>query len=81
MTENRRHEIMSKEALSIKDIQELYDVSAATACRLMQKWKFRAGDRLNVRGKIHIIDYQKAIRSSEDHEQTVRGYRTVCLSK
>ena len=36
MTEERRREIFSKEALSIKDVQELYDVSYSKASVLIR---------------------------------------------
>ena len=56
MTEQRRKEIFSKETISTHEIAELYGVCLATASGIMQRIK-RNGDRLGLRGKIHINDY------------------------
>ena len=79
MTEARRREIFSKEALSISDVAELYGVCSSQAAKMIRLWKFRAGDRLNIKGKIHVLDYKKALEWNEENEQEIRSYRTVCL--
>jgi hypothetical protein len=82
MTEERRREIFSKEALTIKDVQELYDVSYSSAALLIRNWKRVAGDRIKIQGRIHIEDYKKAIRREDDGEEfSLRDVRTVCVSR
>ena len=56
MTDKRRAEIFSKETISTKELAELYGVCLSSASQLMQRIK-RNGDRLNIRGKIHVKDY------------------------
>ena len=56
MTDKRRAEIFSKETISTKELAELYGVCLSSASQLMQRIK-RSGDRLNIRGKIHVKDY------------------------
>ena len=92
MTEERRKQIMSQEALAINDIVELYGVSYTQAASLIRRWKRQAGDRLSIQGRIHILDYKNAIRRDGDPEETVRkeneendrsvrGVRSVCFPK
>ena len=66
MTEERRKELFSQEAFGIKDIQELYCVSYSQAQKFIAQWKRQAGDRLCMQGKIHILDYKKAIHRDDD---------------
>lgn len=56
MTYAEREEIFSKEYLSISDIQKLLGLDYNTASTLIRTIKL-FGDRLKVRGKIHIQDY------------------------
>ena len=90
MTEERRKQIMSQEALSINDISELYGVSYSQAATLIRRWKRQAGDRLSIQGRIHILDYKIAIRrdvdseeivrkENEEDDRKVRGVRSVCF--
>ena len=62
MDYKRREEIFSKEALSIKDVSELFGCSEGKACVLIKGWKRKLiyqdkTLRLDVSGKIHILDY------------------------
>jgi hypothetical protein len=62
----RREAIFSKEALSIKDVAELYGCCESKACILIKGWKNKLiyqdiPLRLDVRGKIHVLDYMKAL--------------------
>jgi hypothetical protein len=62
MDYKRREEIFSKEALSIKDVSELFGCSTSTACRMIKNWRrkliYQDKDlRIEVSGKIHILDY------------------------
>lgn len=57
MTYSERESILSKEAISIDDFCKLYDVSRSTACEKILEIKSVVGDRLGIRGKLHIEDY------------------------
>lgn len=63
MTMQERQEIFAKEYLSIADICKLYDILPPHASALMTKIrkKLTIGKeqelRLDVRGKLHILDY------------------------
>ena len=59
MTEARRREIFSQEAISTKDLQELLGVCKSSASTIMGDIKAVVGDRLNVKGKILVEDYLK----------------------
>lgn len=56
MTEKRRREIFSQEVITTGDIAEMFGVCPSTASQKMQEIK-RHGDRLGIKGKIHIEDY------------------------
>ena len=63
MDYKRREEIFSKEALGIKDVQEIFDCSPSKAAEMIRGWKLRLkiGQKkdlhLEYEGKIHILDY------------------------
>ena len=66
MTYQRREEIFSKEALRIKDIQEVYEMTYESAARMIREMKARRSIqgrplRLNVEGYIHTLDYLEEI--------------------
>lgn len=76
MDYKRREAIFSKEALSIKDVAELYECSEGKACVLIKGWKRKLiyqdiPLRLDVCGKIHVLDYMKAlgIEQVDEHER------------
>lgn len=60
MDYKRREEIFSKEFISTRELQEIFDISQlANASTLMKKIKKETGDKLGIKGKIHINDYFK----------------------
>lgn len=59
MTYEEREAIFSKEALNNEDIQKLFGVCRTEATNIMMRIKRKTGDRLGVKGKIHIEDYLK----------------------
>lgn len=65
MTYQRREEIFSKEFISIADLMELYDISYNKAAEMIKEIK-RNTDRLNINGKVHILDYLDYFRVSGD---------------
>lgn len=58
---------MTKEYYSIADLQEMYDMPYQSAAKFMRDLRGRItigmgrALRLNVRGKIHVLDYQDAL--------------------
>lgn len=57
MTTEQRNNIFAKECLTIEDIMLLYEpISYSAAEKLMLDIK-RKGDRLHIRGRVHIQDY------------------------
>lgn len=58
MTYERRDQILSKEVLTISDIQELFDVNYDEAAKKIRDIK-RQHDSLKTQGKIHVIDYMR----------------------
>lgn len=59
MTYEEREAIFSKEALNNEDIQKLFGVCRTEATNIMNEIRRKTGDRLGVKGKIHIEDYLK----------------------
>ena len=59
MDYEEREAIFSKEALNNEDIQKLFGVCRTEATNIMMRIKRKTGDRLGVKGKIHIEDYLK----------------------
>ena len=59
MTYEEREKIFSKEALSVADVQALFGVCRTEATNIMNEIRRKTGDRLGVKGKIHIEDYLK----------------------
>jgi len=58
MTYSEREAIFSKEVLSIKDIQALFDIPYPTAAELIRTIKFKlGGGRVPLLGKLHRQDY------------------------
>lgn len=56
MTYDKRSEILSKDYLTIADMQALLGLSYNDAAKLIREIK-RKHNRLNTRGKIHVQDY------------------------
>lgn len=56
MTAAKREEMFSKDYLTIKDVQELLDLSYGDAAKLIRQIR-RKTDRLGIQGKIHVQDY------------------------
>lgn len=57
MTYAEREEIFSKEALDVNDMMKLYGISVNSASALMVKIRTKVGDRLGIKGKVHVQDY------------------------
>lgn len=57
MTYEERDEILSKDAISYKDLARLLDICPSMACQKMQEIKRVQGDRLKIQGRLHIQDY------------------------
>ncbi len=57
MTYAEREAIFSKEYISTKELAALFGMNISTASTFLQTIKRRVGDRLGIRGKIHIQDY------------------------
>lgn len=56
MTQQERMDIFSKEIITIKDIQNLFDISYSSAAGIIRSIKAKK-DRLNIAGAVHIQDY------------------------
>ncbi len=56
MTYAEREEILSKDALSIKDIEKLLGLTYQSSAKLIRRIKSKH-DRLNIEGHLHIEDY------------------------
>lgn len=59
MTYEEREAIFSKEALNNEDIQKLFGVCRTEATNIMMQIKRKTGDRLGIKGRLHIEDYLK----------------------
>lgn len=57
MTYERREQIFSKEYLTNKDIAEIFGVDPSRGSVILGNIKRKVGDRLNIRGKVHVQDY------------------------
>lgn len=57
MTYAERQEIFSKEYITTKELADLLGIAYAKASTLLQTIKRKTGDRLGIKGKIHIQDY------------------------
>lgn len=63
MTYEKRHEILSKDALSIEDMMELLGLNYHMAAKTIREIKFKS-DRLGIQGKVHTQDYLDYYRLS-----------------
>lgn len=60
---------MQKECYTIKDFEEMFSCPYQTAAKLMRGYRMKITIglgrelRLNVRGKIHRLDYEDAVRA------------------
>lgn len=57
MTYEEREAIFSKEVLDLDDVMKLFDISRNEASRLMNAIRLKVGDRLGIKGKLHVEDY------------------------
>lgn len=57
ITYQQREEIFAKEALSIDDFMHLFGISKSAASEKMTQIKRKVGDRLGIKGKLHVQDY------------------------
>ena len=58
-----REELLNKEVIKIKDIQEAFSCSYTTASNIIRAIKSN-NDRLKIRGVVHILDYIEYWNSS-----------------
>ena len=56
MSYSEREQIISKDYLTIKDLQQLLGLTYQVAARVMRQIKFKF-DRLGIQGKLHTEDY------------------------
>lgn len=66
MTYRRREEILSKESIRYTELAELLDVDESTASKKMQEIKRVVGDRLNIKGRLHVQDYLDWVKRGGD---------------
>ena len=66
MDYKRREEIFSKEAIHYTEMAELLGCDKSTAGRIIRDIKRQVGDRLQIQGRIHILDYFKWVGLSEE---------------
>ena len=57
MTYEEREAIFAKEVLDLDDVMKLFDISRNEASRLMNAIRLKLGDRLGIKGKLHVEDY------------------------
>lgn len=57
-------EILEKEVLDINDLKNIVNIGSTKAYQLMREIK-NVSDRLKIRGRIHIKDYQEYIDRQE----------------
>lgn len=57
MTLDRRNEILSKMVITIEDFAELHDCAYSTAGNRINAIKRKVGDRIQMKGRLHILDY------------------------
>lgn len=53
-----REELLNKEVIRIKDIEQAYQVSYHTAGNIIRAIK-AFNDRLGIKGVVHILDYKE----------------------
>ena len=71
MTAELRRDIFSKECLSIKDVEMLFELDYNTASEKIREWKRKLemdgkALRINICGKIHTQDYMDLMGVSGD---------------
>lgn len=57
MTYAKREEIFSKEYITTRELADLLGVDISTASTKLKAIKLKTGDRLGIKGKIHVQDY------------------------
>ena len=76
MTYARREEIFSKEAITTGELQELLGFNnLSDASSKMTEIKHVVGDRLGVKGRLHIADYLEYFKIKTDRYAR-RDYET-----
>lgn len=63
-----REELLNKEVIKIKDIQQAYDCSYHTAADIIKAVK-TFNDRLGIRGIVHQLDYQEYMNAKSKAKQ------------
>lgn len=71
MTFAEREQILSKDALSIKDIEMLLGLTYQSSAKLIRQIKFKY-DRLNIEGHLHIEDYFEYFKIT-DKQRYLKG--------
>lgn len=57
MTYERREEILSKEVITTQEVAELMGINVCQASTIVQQIKRRTGDRIGIKGRLHVQDY------------------------
>ena len=66
MSYKRREEILSKESIHYTELAELFGIAESTACSKMEEIKRVVGDRLNIKGRLHVQDYLDWVKRGGD---------------
>lgn len=67
MTYARREEILSKDCITTQELQELLGfTSLSQASEIITQIRLTVGDRLRVKGRIHVEDYLKFFEIKTD---------------
>lgn len=66
MSYKRREEILSKESIHYTELAELFGIAESTACSKMEEIKRVVGDRLNIKGRLHVQDYIDWVKRGGD---------------
>lgn len=56
MTFEQRKDIFAKEVLTIKDFEQLFELSYDASAKLLRQIKIKF-DRLGIEGRLHVEDY------------------------
>lgn len=74
MTFAEREQILSKDALSIKDIEMLLGLTYQSSAKLIRQIKYKH-DRLRIEGHLHIEDYFDYFKIT-DKQRYLKGETT-----
>lgn len=72
MTFKEREKILSKDILSIADVQALNNMSYQAAAKLVRNIKRACGDAVNIQGKVATHAYLEFFCKTHDYEKQPR---------